>query len=382
MNVLSVSFTAQPGGIDRVIRVWLEHSWNLGFRSHAIVRDVPGMLELQDPRAEEQITRVAVKGKIVGVRNEIANFIAVERLVQKQSWACINPHDPYAYFHLARSCIGRSTSLQVVPTVHQLLGRTAGIRKVRLILALAQRFVFWRSKRIIAVSKGRAAELEALGIPREKIRVVYNGVPLPENVEPAEEREIWRKVNDIPSRAFVVGFAGRLSGEKGIARLLEAFHLARQQSKDNLILAVAGQGPEEDKVRSLVSMLCLSANVRLLGHVSNMRGFYNGIDLFCLLSDDEGISMAILEAMSYGLPVLATAVGGTPEVVEHGVCGWLTDRNRIEDACRVIQNCVEDRALVKRCGDAGLARLKATFSVEAFVRKTGEVFREVEGIRS
>lgn len=219
---------------------------------------------------------------------------------------------------------------------------------------------------IIANSK---ASGQALNVPESKIRVVYNAVEDKERV-------------DVPHTEFTVGMAGRINRWKGQKLLVDAAEIVNKKYPE-VIYNIAGDvytGEEfikEDLIKHIEEK-GLTESVRLLGQVNNMPEFYSGLDIFVLPSTQpEPFGLVVIEAMNYGLPVVATNHGGPVEIIEEGVDGYLVDwENPQEMADRIIR-LIEDKELRDTMGRNGQNKKKEQFSVSAMVRNVEKVFEEV-----
>ncbi len=234
--------------------------------------------------------------------------------------------------------------------------------------------------RVIVVSEAMRKDLAARGIRPGRLRVVRNCIALdayPFGSRGAEAKAPW----GIPPESPVVGHVGRLSAEKGQARLLRAFPRILE-SVPSARLVFAGDGPDAGRLRELARALGVEAEARFLGYRPDIREVFRGLDVLALSSDTEGLPNVVLEAMALGVPVVATAVGGTPEAVEHGVTGLLVDRGderAIADA--VIASLVEREAVSRRVR-AARAFVEREFGMESLIRATHEMYRDLARTRA
>ena len=163
--------------------------------------------------------------------------------------------------------------------------------------------------------------LEQVRVRPEKVRVVHNGVDAT-RFKPLLERDSLRRQHGYRPTDLVFGAVGRLTPVKDYRTLLEAFHLlSRHHPHCRLILV--GDGPERPVLEEHLRHRGLADRVRLVGHRDDVAPWLGIMDVFVHPSLMEGMSNAVLEAMAVALPVVATAVGGTPEIVAHGVTGLL-----------------------------------------------------------
>jgi glycosyltransferase involved in cell wall biosynthesis len=165
-----------------------------------------------------------------------------------------------------------------------------------------------------------------------------------------------------PVQALFMGVVGT---RKGVYDLLPALALARQ-SAPGLALVLGGNG-EVDAARARAEALGLGGHARFLGWVAgaDKARALAAAQIYVLPSHNEGLPVSILEAMAQGLPIIATRVGGIPELVRHGIDGLLVEPGDVPALAQALATMANDAALRRRCGDAGRARVAAHYSREA-----------------
>lgn len=167
---------------------------------------------------------------------------------------------------------------------------------------------------VIAVCGEFANQLARTGVREDRIRVSHNSVVAPRSVSSDEQREVREKFGFRESEKLVLA-VGRLSHEKGHADLIESVSLLRTAQPDlKFKLLIVGDGPEQANLTRVATERKLESHVVFVGHVSDVAPFYAIADLFALPSHSEGSPNVLLEAMAAGLPVVATSVGGVPEI--------------------------------------------------------------------
>jgi glycosyltransferase involved in cell wall biosynthesis len=186
-------------------------------------------------------------------------------------------------------------------------------------------------------------ELRALqGVPRSRRHVIENGIP------PREERLADLAARDVaPLPDELVEFTarqptliaiGRLSREKGFTLLLEAFARARSRVAPAHQLLIVGDGPEREALANRIAALSLSGTVRLAGYVDGADRLLAGAAGFVMSSLTEGLPLVLLEAMQWRVPILATAVGAIPELLDEGWCGRLVAANDLTALTQGLQS--------------------------------------------
>lgn len=238
----------------------------------------------------------------------------------------------------------------------------------------------WRAKRWICrsaaavISNSRAgAALVAgrCGLPVSGFDIVPNGLALPPPPSP-QDRQAAREALGVAAWQPLVLFVGRLVPEKDLGGLLEAF--ARPELAGDAVLWLAGEGPERPRLEARIAALGLAERVRLLGERTDTLRLMQAADLLVLPSREEGLSNVLLEAMGNGLPVVATAVGGTPELVEDGHTGCLVPGGDVRTLAAAIACLLADAPARQRLGAAARRRAEAAFSLDAMIEATAAVY--------
>jgi glycosyltransferase involved in cell wall biosynthesis len=212
---------------------------------------------------------------------------------------------------------------------------------------------------IVAVSEATRAMLERYRAGRVRLVTIQNGIP--------EGRYASAVTGGDPASvgegdARVIGTVARLSPEKGVDRLLDAFAILRLQHPRTHLL-IAGDGPERGRLESQAARLGLGDAVTFLGYCERVQDVLPQCDAFALPSLTEGIPLALLEAMAAGLPCVATAVGGVPEVLVDGESGLLVAPDSPSALCSGIARVLTDAALAERLGANAVRRVAERFSM-------------------
>ena len=254
------------------------------------------------------------------------------------------------------------------PWVAFVHGETWENWKVRTYFAL-ERLAIRRADRIVVVSHQMAQALEARGFPPTKLRVIHNACL----VAPQRDGTPAAWSADAPP---VVGVIGRLSYEKGVDIALLAHRLVTQRCRAAR-LWVMGEGPEHAPLMRLADRLGIASSVEWLGYQEEPAQFYGRMAVVLIPSRSEGLPNVALEAMAHGIPVVAAAVGGVPEVVSDGHAGLLAPAKDVEGLAQRVLRLLEDASLRRRLGQQGRKDVYARFSLEGRVRALARIYEEV-----
>jgi glycosyltransferase involved in cell wall biosynthesis len=229
------------------------------------------------------------------------------------------------------------------------------------------------SSRVIAVSQGVRDFLTRWeAVPNDLIELVPNAVD-DEIFRPCTEEEklAARDKLSIPDDAYVAGGMGRLAPEKNFAMLAQ---LAARHSEVTFVLA--GSGPERDKILALASELGVDSRLRLLGMVLDRPLFYHALDAFILPSLYEGLPMAILEAMSSGVPIISSRLEGILAVIAEGKEGLLARPGDVTDFSRQLTRLEESPDLGGQLARAARAKAVSQFSASVTARRIESIYRQ------
>ncbi|MCS6316246.1 MAG: glycosyltransferase [Nitrospira sp.] len=266
----------------------------------------------------------------------------------------------------------------IVRVVHGMPEPFSGLRNLRMLLyTMVDRFVTRRLiDRVVAVSSDIEKQLIQIYGANHVVRI-HNGIDL-EAVQVSTPRTQKRREWRVDDKVILIGTVGRLVPVKGHAVLLEALRVLRESNR-NVMLLVVGDGPLRGQLESEVARLGLGEAVIFAGHHSPAYDFINMMDVFVLPSLHEGIPMVLLEALALQRPVVATRVGGIPEVIAHGETGLLAEPADALSLARFIQQLIEDQAMAVRIGKAGRTRVEEEFNAQIMAEKTVGLYEKVLG---
>ena len=223
----------------------------------------------------------------------------------------------------------------------------------------------------IAVSRDLGSYLQQkIGVPPSRIAQIYNGVDSGLFHPAGERRDSVPHTDFAGPGHFVIGTVGRMQDVKDPLTLARAFVRLIQvmpKAKQRLRLVMVGDGPLRERVHVLLAEAGVAQHAWLPGERNDVARIMRSFDLFVLPSLAEGISNTILEAMASGLPVLATAVGGNPELIEAGVTGTLVPRDDAESMARAMRAYAESAELCRRLGSEARRTVERRFGMEAMV---------------
>ncbi len=344
MKVVQVASSLYDwGGIERYVRYLDE---GLTGRGHEVkVVCPPG-----SPLAEKSPQKIPFANRS---QFSIRTYLAFRRI-------CRQTHPDIAHIHFSPDfvmpalALRQATNAKIVMTRHLVLPWSPP--KVKRYTGLFDH--------IIPVSEAVARKLAESGVPRDMMTVAKAGVP--------DLSSIPQPMRGGPLR---VGSFGRLVKEKGVDVLLRA-----TSQVSNIQADIYGNGPAEEELRALAQELGLGDRATFHGFVPDVAGAMNQVHCVCVPSTwDEAFPYSILEAMAMARAVVASRVGGLPEVVQDGVTGRLFDRGDAEGLAMVLRDLSNDLESLATMGERGREVQQAEYTIPKMAERIETVYRKVLG---
>jgi glycosyltransferase involved in cell wall biosynthesis len=317
--------------------------------------------------------------EISPLRDVVAAF-RLAKLIRRLRPEILHTHTAKAgaVGRLAALLAGRARPRIVVHTFHGhvLRGYFGPVRTG--FFRLLERSLARASTRLIAVSPEVRDDLVALKVASpEKFTVIRLGIELGERVELDEAlRAETRRVLGISPDRFVVGWIGRMTAIKNTDVVLQAFAALRARGVD-AVLCLIGDGPDRDGLERKAHELGLMRHCLFLGYQENVARFYAAFDVFLLASENEGTPVTTIEALAAGRPVVATRVGGVPDVVEDGVDGFLAEPGDVDGLAERLERLARDPGLRAQMGRAGRERVLPRYAVGRLVDDVDALYRSL-----
>ena len=267
---------------------------------------------------------------------------------------------------LARAAGARTVVTEHLPMVERLWKRAS-------VKAFSYRFL----DAAVTMTRANAGFLVARqGVPRERVRVVPNGVAS-DFAAGSGGRDGVRRELGIPAPVPVLVYVGNILLHKGLYRVLEALSMVGTGPAWHLV--VVGTGPDEARCRERSHALSLDGRVSFLGARSSreVAAVMSACDVLVLPSEIEGLPYTVLEAMACSLPVIAGRVFGLPEAVEDGITGRLVNPADVGEIAAAIDALLGDEELRRRMGEAGRRRFERDFTLSRQVRTMEHLYEEL-----
>ena len=370
MKILYVTTGAEFGGAPLHVLQLAEYMLK---RGHEV-----GLVAAPEPRMMQEAKALGVKifpnphfVRPVVLWKDLRALWKVSQAVRQFKPDLVSAHSTKAGFAARFSC-----AIFGVPAIFTAHGWafTDGKNLIsRYFLALAERLASKVTKKIICVSEHDKESAICLHVaPEKKLKVIHNGM----------EPSLYLNADGSKSR-FELG----LSEDEILITMVARF--VPQKDHDTLFkalsflpecgfkVALVGGGEREALFRREVEKQGLNGRVMFLGERRDVPQVLAASDIFVLSSNWEGLPRSIIEAMMSGLPVVATRVGGVPELVEDGVTGFLVPPKNPQALAKVLQRLLDDPELRRRMGQAGREKALREFTLDRMLRETEKVYEEV-----
>lgn len=326
---------------------------------------------LKKKLAEENIRTISIESlkRNIQIFGELANFFALLKILKKEKPDII---------HLNSSKIGGMGALA---------GRIINIKKIiftahgwahdeernfleRKIIKFLHWITVLLTHTTIAVSNKTKEQLGNFPFVSKKILVIHNGI-----VEPIFKDKYEARENLIPNKkeAVWIGTISELHKTKGLKYAIEAISNIIQRNKD-VIFTIIGDGEERKSLSKLIEESDLNKNIFLLGHIDDAQKYLKAFDVFTITSIKEGLPYTLLEAGMAELPVVASNVGGIPEIIEDKKLGFLVEPANIEGIEKSLLYLIENKDKRMQFGKNLHEKVKADFTLEKMLKETLQIY--------
>jgi glycosyltransferase involved in cell wall biosynthesis len=347
--------------------------------SGSLARGEDSMAFVADAHGVE-VVRIDELGREISPLRDLLATIRLARLIRRERPQILHTHTAKAgtVGRVAALLAGSRRPPIIVHTFHGhvLRGYFGPLRS--LFFRLLERRLAVGTTALIAVSPQVRDDLVALGVaPRERFVVIRLGIELDERVTPDQNgRGESRRYLGIPGDRFAVGWIGRMTAVKRTDDVLVAFKRLRDSGVD-AVLCMVGDGPDRLQLEQRAHELGVARDTVFLGYQEDVAQFYAAFDALVLPSVNEGTPVSVIEALAAELPVVATRVGGVPDVVRDGEDGFLVEAGATGDLADRLAQLARDPALRARMGKQGRERVLPRYAVDRLVADVDELYRSL-----
>jgi glycosyltransferase involved in cell wall biosynthesis len=316
-------------------------------------------------------------GREISPLRDLLAVVRLARLIRRERPQILHTHTAKAgtVGRVAVKLAGRARPPIVVHTFHgHVLRGYFGPFRSRL-FRLLERWLAGSTTALVAVSPEVRDDLVALGVaPAEKFAVIRLGIELDRRVAAVDSRAETRRYLGIPQERFAVGWIGRMTTIKRTDDVLVGFKRLRERGVE-ATLCMVGDGPDRERLERRARELGIVRDTLFLGYQEDVAPLYAAFDALVLPSANEGTPVSVIEALASRTPVVATRVGGVPDVVREGEDGFLVGAGDTDALSDRLARLAADPALRERMGDAARARVLPRYAVDRLVDDVDRLYR-------
>ncbi|HEV3004226.1 MAG TPA: glycosyltransferase [Pirellulales bacterium] len=361
VRVVHVVLSLDLGGLERLVVDLVDQGRQQGQQPAVVCVERPGTLAAD---VESLGVRVVCADKPSGIH--LATFHRLKQVFRELRPDVVHTHQIGALFYTGFA----ARQAQVPAVVHTEHGKHfAGRRRTRWLGRWAGRY----ADRFCCVSRDIADEVQAAQIvPARKIEVVANGIDTARFTRRSDASRLRQELG-IPADAFVVGTLGRMSEIKRQDLLIRSFaRLAEGRTELHLLLV--GDGPLRSELEQLAASLTTAGRIHFAGYQPQPQRYLQLMDVFALASRSEGMPLAVLEAWAAGVPVVASRVGGLPELIDDGLTGLMFSSGDEAGLATALERLLGDGCLAGRLARAGQQRALRDFSLNSTMANYRQIY--------
>ena len=327
-----------------------------------------------------EVVRIGELGREISPFRDLMATLRLARLIRRERPDILHTHTAKAgtVARAAALLAGSRKPPIIVHTFHgHVLRGYFGPLRSRF-FRLLERWLAAGTTALIAVSPQVRDDLVELGVaPRDRFVVIRLGIELEQRVAPEQNgRAESRRYLGIPEGRFAVGWIGRMTAVKRTDDVLVAFKQLRANGVD-AVLCLVGDGPDRVGLERRAQELGVARHTLFLGYQEDVAQFYAAFDTLILPSGNEGTPVSAIEALAAGRPVVATRVGGVPDVVRDGQDGFLVEAGATDDLADRLERLARDPELRERMGKEGRARVLPRYAVDRLVDDVDRLYRSL-----
>lgn len=315
------------------------------------------------------IFRKEIKNKGISIwdlglkfKYDLRGIIKLISLIKRGKYSIVHVHLFPANLFGSIASLFLPKNIKFIFSEHNVYNRRRSFK----IFKVLDTLIYNRYYKIICVSKQvQVALIEWLPNLQRKSVVISNGVLVSD------------LSNRSPIKKYDVLFVGRLTKAKGVDILIKAINILKEKYRKEIRAAIVGKGYLEEELKELVKELGIGEEVEFLGIRSDIERLMKSTKLFVLTSRWEGLPLTILEAMSSGAGIIATKVGGVPEVIQNGKEGILISPEDPTALARAIAELLKDRELRVKMGINAYKKVKEKYSIEVYSKNILEFYKSL-----
>lgn len=350
IKVLEVINSLEIGGAELLLRNFVIEAK----KNNQYTVDVCTLYNTNDAKNMEEIKKKNVCIWSLDLKNKytLSSVDKIKKIIERENYDIVHVHLFPASAFVALSSLFLPNNTVYIFTEHSIFNR----RRTKKIFKILDGFIYSRYSKIICPSKQVQNSL-IRWVPKnkEKTEIIHNGIP-------THSKLIVGQI----IKNYDVLFVGRLVHQKGIRFLLEAVSILQNKYKKNIKVAIVGEGPLGEKLKLICEKLKITHSVEFLGFRRDIDQLMKSSKVFVLPSCWEGFGIVLIEAMKNRLPIVATNIGGIPEIITNGNEGILVPKENPEILASSINHLLEDKKLRNKFIQNAYKKFQKEYLIEKY----------------
>lgn len=312
----------------------------------------------------------------INLKKDIAAIIKIKRILKKEK-------PDILYLHSSKAgALGRLAAffcrrIKIIYNAHGWYFNADIGKKKKIFFQLVEKFLAYRTNKIIAISKSEYdSAIEKKICKENKLVLIENGIDVDKYADYENYREYTREKLGIKDNDIVIGIVGRISEQKDpITSIKAAVELIKQKS--NIYFMFVGSGDLEDKVLGIAKENNIESNIIITGWVENVKQYIASFDIAMLPSKWEGFGLAILEYMICKKPVVVTKIGGIADILENPDSAFFVEKENYKNIVNKIEKIIDNKNNINDMIEKNYEICKTRFSIKRVAKQTDELFQAV-----
>lgn len=342
----------------------------------SLITGTPGLLVEKFKSENIETSVIAELGRSIKPLNDLAAFFKIITILKKEQPEIlhVNSSKGGGIGALAGRIVGTKN---IVFTAHGWAFNEDRPVVEKTVITFLHWLTVMLSHKTIAVSEAVAIRIKNLPFAKNKIVVIKNSIPKIDVLERSSSRLLLEKYigKNIDKDTIIVGTISELNKNKDVSSSIKAISILKKEGQ-SIIFIVFGEGSERASLEKLIEELSLKDTVFLLGFNERASSLISGFDIFTLTSITESLGYVLLEAGFAKVPVVATAVGGIPEVIENNVTGLLVKPRSPSEISHAIKTLLENKELAEKLASNLREKVLTEFSLQRMLDETKKVYGE------
>lgn len=369
-----VHIAQSPGGVAEYLYMLLKNWNDKEYKNILIVsEDYREQIERFKPHVENIYFVPMVRD--ITIKKDILAILKVRKILKKIKPDIVYLHSSKAGA-IGRIALALNFRVKIIYNAHGWYFNAKISNKKKKLFAFLERILALKTSKIVNISSSEyESALKYKIAPKKKMCVIENGIDFEKFKNIDKYRESTRKKYNINDSNIVIGVVGRLSEQKDPINMIKAFNLVNKENNNTKLMYV-GSGALEEKVLNFAKENNIIDNVIITGWVNNVEEYIPAFDIAVLPSKWEGFGLVLIEYMACDKPIVASNIGGIPNIIKDGINGFLFKSGDYKELSKIIKILTENKNLVQKIVEQN-RKYRKKFDIKNVIDKNVDVFLEI-----